>query len=181
LDGGALKVSEWDAYRTTLIAASDAAFRSFFLVHPPTTVVAVGFVFELWNNSPSFDPCAETRENRDVVIDQYRKDWPRLAIDDIVWNSGEYAYPAGLGGADLGPEWDAISTRLHALASQDAESTEVYEGLIRISCDTLESLARRGIFGDWRTLEFNVSEVGDDVSLAKERSRLIHERLRATT
>jgi hypothetical protein len=156
----------WDHHQRVLVAASKAVLRRFFEKHPKESVIAIGYVFELWNASPQFDLCANVGSRHDDR-------------EEIRWNSGNYQFPAGLLGTidELGAEWVQISYRLHQAAEDQEGHGEVYRGLIDISCRALIDLARSGLFGDPARLDFNVSEVGDSTDVVSTRSRSIHEHI----
>jgi hypothetical protein len=174
---------DWERNKKLLLDGSEAAIRKFLAVRAKGDLCAIGYVFELWNASPQFDLCANTTQFFQESMARHLKKWPDDSVDDSAkeyrWNSGCYQYSAGLLGerAELGAAWDAESDRLHELADADPESREVYDGLIRISCDVLVELASRRVFGDWSALDFNVSEVGDAIETVQQRDREIKQRI----
>jgi hypothetical protein len=156
---------DWDHHQRVLVDASKAVLLRFFEKHPKESVIAIGYVFELWNASPQFDLCANVGSRHDDR-------------EEVRWNSGDYQFPAGLLGGtinELGAEWVQISDRLHLAAEDEIGEGEVYRGLIDISCRALVELARTGLFGDPTRLDFNVSEVGDSTEMVRIRNRSIHE------
>src|SRR6185369_8709791 len=159
----------WDQNHRVLVDSSKAVLLRFYEEQPKEGVIAVGYVFELWNASPQFGLCA----NVGTQHDQRR---------DIRWNSGDYTFPAGLLGEvnELGSEWTEISARLHQSAEDQDGDGEIYRGLIDISCRAIVDLARSGAFSDPTRLDFNVSEVSDDLEAVIARNRLIHEQLART-
>jgi hypothetical protein len=60
------------------------------------------------------------------------------------------------------------SARPHAFFS-----TKVYDGVVTISCEVLAALARSKLLPDWRTIDFNVSEVGDKIDTIIKRDQQI--------
>lgn len=153
----------WPQHQQVLLASSRRVIQKFLAQNSGEPLLAIGFVFELWNNTPQFDLCAHTG-------DEPSED------PEVRWNSGEYSFPAGLLGVrdELGPEWTAINTHLHQLAKNEDTSGEIYQGLITISCQTMALLKQEGLFGDATALDFNIAEVGDPVEKVQERNRLIH-------
>ena len=158
---------EWQARLDVLVEASKPVIERFFERHDPGELVAVGYVFELWNAGPQFDLVGHVGA---TIKEENR------------WNSGEYAFPAGLlnGVDELGSEWTAIMERLHTEAEaqeEDGEEGAVYKGLIDVSCAAMVRLARSGLFGSAERLDFNVSEVNDPLEIVRERNDLIHAQL----
>jgi hypothetical protein len=78
---------------------------------------------------------------------------------------------------ELGAEWTLISERLHQIAETQDETGEICNGLIDISRRAMIELSRAGVLGDWRRLDFNISEVNDSVDLVVHRNKMIHEHL----
>jgi len=158
---------DWDHHQCVLVDASKAVLLRFYEKHPKESVIAIGYVFELWNASPQFDLCANVGSRHDER-------------EDVRWNSGDYQFPAGLLGAvdELGAEWVQISERLHQAAKDQDGDGEVYRGLTDISCRALVDLARSRLFVDPTRLDFNVSEVGDFTDVVITRNRSIHEQLK---
>ena len=152
-----------DGYRRLLVESTRVVLSRFFQTHSPRDLIAIGYVFELWNASPQFDLCAHTGSHHDERL-------------EIRWNSGDYNFPAGLLGTidELGPEWGGIVERLHQEAEDQDQSGEVYRALTEVACGALIEVAREGILGDTTKLDFNVSEVNDPLELVMERDRLIH-------
>lgn len=170
-----IKMIDWQRYSQLLTDGSDAALRRFFAERPGVDIAAIGYTFELWNSSPAFNLCANTRTYFHEVKERYRKEWPSTPEDQIRWSSGDFQFCSGLLNTadELGSEWKAEYSRLHDLANQDPDSREVYDGLVRISCNALAKLAKRGLFGNWKEIDFNVAEYGDDVEVVKQRDRKI--------
>lgn len=166
---------DWDLQKRLLIEATEPVVRVFQSRRPEDRLCAIGYVFELGNANPQFDLCADTERHRREVEHAYRAKWPDTDMEAIRWNSGEYQCPAGLGTApdELGIEWCRISALLHETALDDEHLDEVYTGIIRICCDALVVLAKRGALGDWTDLDFNVSETLDDIAVVKERHAMI--------
>jgi hypothetical protein len=154
---------QWPQYQQVLLDSSRRVIKTFLSQHTDDKLLAIGFVFELWNNTPQFDLCAHTG-------DEPSED------PEVRWNSGDYSFPARLLGLrdELGPEWTAINTHLHQLAKNEDESGEIYQGLIDISIQTMIALKQEGFFGKATHLDFNISEVGDALETVRERNQMIH-------
>src|SRR5689334_2790496 len=107
---------DWPQTKQLLIVGSDKAIRAFLSHHADDQLCAIGYVFELWNNSPQFDLCANTDRYFRNSMAQYERNSPQTVHEEIRWNSGDYEFPAGLlHREELGPEWLAESARLHDL------------------------------------------------------------------
>jgi len=145
---------DWERCERLLLDGSRSALETFLGQRPRGELCAIGYVFELGNESPQFDLCADTWTNRKRL-----KDWQS---PDVRWNSGNYEFPAGLShGSELGTDWNAESKRLHNLAEDERHFAAVYKGLVDMSCLVLVKRASEGLLGDWRLLDYNVSETGD--------------------
>ncbi len=157
---------DWNHYQQVLVEASKEVFRRFKEKHASKRLIAIVYVFELWNASPQFDLCANVGDQHD----------PR---EEIRWNSGDYIFPAGLLGVvdELGSKWQQIIEHLHRSAQDQDADGEIYRGLIEISCRSMAELANLGKFSDSSLLDFNVSEVNDDLGLVIARDHSIHEQL----
>ena len=154
--------SDWTNLEKLLIDSSEAAIRRFVASLKEHRLLAIGYVFELGNNSPQFDLCANITGSRDSVED---------LDDDDRWNSGDYEYPAGLldSSNELGNEWNTAVEKLHEIANDAHSFPEIYNGIVRISCNSLIDLATRGVLPSPLALDYNVSEVGDDLQLVASR------------
>lgn len=157
---------DWTSLEKLLIDSSEVAIRRFVASLKQRSLLAIGYVFELGNHSPQFDLCANVSGSRDFVHE---------LDDDDRWNSGDYEYPAGLldSRTELGNEWNAASAKLHAIASDEQSFPAIYDGIVTISCNSLIGLATRGVLPSPLELDYNVSEVGDDLSLVASRHELI--------
>lgn len=157
---------DWSNLEKLLIDSSEAAICRFVASLNERRLLAIGYVFELGNNSPQFDLCANVSGRRDFVHE---------FDDDDRWNSGDYEYPAGLldSKCELGSEWNAATKELHAIANDDDSFSAIYDGIVGISCNSLIDLAVRGVLPCPLTLDYNVSEVGDDLSLVASRHTMI--------
>ncbi len=128
--------------------------------------MAIGYVFELGNSSPQFDLCANVSGSRDFVHEFDDDDW---------WNSGDYKVPAGLldSGTELGNEWRAANLKLHTIAGNGHSFSKIYDGIVSISCKSLIDLATRDVLPNPMSLDYNVSEVGDELPLVASRHAMI--------
>ncbi len=63
--------------------------------------------------------------------------------------------------------------KVHAIASDDQSFPTIYEGIVTISCNSLIDLATRRVLPSPLELDYNVSEVGDDLSLVASRHEFI--------
>jgi hypothetical protein len=156
----------WPQHQQVLLTATRRVITKFLAQNSGEPLLAIGFVFELWNNTPQFDLCAHTGDEPSDDL-------------EVRWNSGEYSFPAGLLGLrdELGPEWTAISTHLHQLAKNEDTSGETYQGLINISIQTMIALKQEGLFGDTSHIDFNISEVGDPLEKVRERNQMVHAKI----
>lgn len=157
---------DWQKHHASLLEGTRAAVVAFFERNGRDDLCAVGFVFELYNASPSFHLCADRWS--------YRMSCPDWQSAESRWNSGGFEFPAVLLSlGELGREWDAMAAESYRLAADERHSRHVYDGFVRVSCQVLADLARERFFGDWRALGFNVSEIGDGIELVMERDKLI--------
>jgi hypothetical protein len=156
----------WTRLEQLLITSSEIAIRNFVKTLRNRKLLAIGYVFELGNNSPQFDLCANVSGDRDFIHD---------FDDEDRWNSGDYEYPAGLLGtkSELGAEWDSENRKLHALANDPDRYTATYAGIVEIACNSLIELAIRDALPCPLAIDYNVSEVGDDLSIVASRHTLI--------
>src|SRR5260370_1514023 len=172
---------DWERNKRLLIEGSEHAIRAFLAQLPNGELAAIGYTFELWNESPQFNLCANARRYFQESMLGYRREWPETSEQQIRWSSGDFEFPAGLLKVrnELGTEWCAENVRLHKLSDADemgresAYSQEVYDGLVRISCEALAVLAKKNVFGDFSKIDFNVAEYGDKIDVIKERDRMI--------
>ena len=88
---------DWQSYKQILVEFADAALTTFLDAYPIDSICAVGFVFELWNETGQFDICANTSTFLENTISTSTEQWPDLTDnDEIRWNSGDFEFPAGL-------------------------------------------------------------------------------------
>jgi hypothetical protein len=157
---------DWEKCKGLLLEGTRSAITDFMKKTPRSELCAIGYVFELGNESPQFDLCADTWSNR--------KRSPDWELPDARWNSGNYEFPAGLSSySELGSEWNDVAGLLHNTAEKERYFDAVYKGLVRIGCEVLVELARGGFLGDWQLLDFNVSEVGDSIEVVSARNAKI--------
>jgi hypothetical protein len=138
-------------------------------------LAAIGYVFEFGRGQLYFDLCANTAHHAQTSLVEYLAEYPDASADEFRWNSGGYDYPgaAGQHGGDWSEQWWEELERLDLLAACDKKSERVHAMVARICCKVLVDLARRGVIGDWKQLDFNVATLLDDVAQIKERDRLI--------
>ncbi|MGE0757213.1 MAG: hypothetical protein AB7O38_09340 [Pirellulaceae bacterium] len=156
----------WNRLEQLLIASSETAIRRFITSLKSRKLLAIGYVFELGNNSPQFDLCANVSGDRDFLHE---------FDDEDRWNSGDYEYPAGLLDSknELGAEWDLENRQLHALANDPDRYAAIYAGIVDVACNSLIELAFRDVIPSPLAVDYNVSEVGDDLSVVASRHALI--------
>jgi hypothetical protein len=162
---------EWQQLQTLLLDGSAAAIREFFAKHPELRLSAIGYTFELGNNSPAFSLCANTRDNYLRAVEEYRVRWPDIGPETVRWNSGDYQFCAGLcdDANELGIEWNSEYELLHHRVIDDVTAREVYVGLIRICSHVLATLAQQGALGNWQNIDFNIAEHDDSPELIRQR------------
>jgi hypothetical protein len=172
---------DWVRYSRLLLTDTEVAATSFFANSPGYDLSAIGYTFELGNASPAFSMVVNSHAFFRKTREEYRKHSPRVSEDELRWSSGDFEYCSlsfsGL--CQQGSEWEREYVTLHEFACRNLDSNEVYDGLVKISCETLAILAKRGTFGDWRGIDFNVAEYCDDVSTMKQRHREIVEMMEA--
>ena len=128
---------DWTRLEELLIDSSETAIRRFVASIEKRKLLAIGYVFELGNNSPQFDLCANVSGSRDFVHD---------FDDEDRWNSGDYEYPAGLldSRCELGSEWNAANKELHAIANDDDSFGAIYDGIVGISSRIIHQVLEHG-------------------------------------
>ena len=165
---------DWRHFGRLLLAGTEAAANKFFAMNPTYDLSAFGYTFELANHSPAFSLVLNSHAFFRKTREEYKKHTPAFTEDELRWSSGDFEYQALCMGdlAEQGVEWEREYIALHELACRDYEScVEVYGGLVTISCDTLAALAKRGAFGDWKKIDFNVAEYHDDRATIMKRHR----------
>lgn len=133
---------DWHRHQRVLVEASKAVLQRFYEKPSNEKLIAIGYVFELWNLSPQFDLCGN------IGTDHSER-------QELRWNSGDYKFPAGLLNTvnEVGAEWAQTIERLHKAAGGQDRCGEVYRGLIEISCGALVDLSSSGVFEDPARLE----------------------------
>jgi hypothetical protein len=170
---------DWPRNEELLFEDSERLIRALVAEHEKRRepLAAIGYVFEFGRGQLCFDLCANTARNAQTSLVEYLAQYPDASAEELRWNSGDYDYPGAAdqyGGGWSKPWWDELE-RLDRLAENDEESKEVHEGIGRICCNVLAELAKRGVFGNWKLLDFNVAALLDDVAEVKERDRRIRQ------
>lgn len=170
-------MTDWERNRDLLLAESEPIVRQLFADSETTgdRIVAIGFVYEFGRGQLYFDMCANTAGN-------FQAQFPDGVVDDEVrWNSGDYDYPGGVSGyyGDWSRTWWDELSRLDQIANDKTQFAGVHERIAEICCAVLVELARRGVFSDWSTIDFNVAALLDDVRLVEQRNEGIKNLIKA--
>lgn len=174
---------DWARNQRLLFNGSKKAIQRFLAARPGLDLCAIGYTFELSNASPAFDLVANTRTHfQEHVKESLAKGYPGVTEEGLRWSSGDYECCAGILGEkdELGKTWSREASKLHKLSCSDdsAVFTLVYEGIVRIACETLAELASAGILGDWKKLDFNVAEYCDKEEVIQQRDKGIRRLIR---
>lgn len=165
---------DWKSHKELLVEISKAVISRFFEEQGKNDLCAIGYVFELPNQNPQFDLCADTHAHRARCLAKGSLD------ESDRWNSGCYEHPARITRrAEFEKPWDEVVARLHKMAGDRALYQAVYDGLVKISCQALAEIAASGLVGDWTKMDFNVSEVCDEVEIVAARDQEIRRLIRA--
>jgi hypothetical protein len=166
---------DWPLYSRLLYEGSSLALRKFFAEHPEIQLSAIGYTFELGNESPTFSLCADTNAHFEQTKEEYKKEWPQFDLNNLQWSSGDYQFCAGLlvEKEELGVAWNFEYAKLHEWVDANGEFDEVYDGLVCICCETLAALVRNGVIPKSNNLIFNIAEYSDDIKVIKERDRTV--------
>ncbi len=176
-------MTDWHRNRESLLAESEPLVRALFAENRDRgdILAAIGYVYEFGRNQLCFDLCANTGRNAKESLSAFMAKWPDATEDEVRWNSGNYDYPGaaqdrfgGWGGA-----WMDELRRLDQLAEDKGRAKTIHEHIADICCDVLAELARRGAFGDWSVIDFNVSARLDNVAEVKKRDRLIRDLIKS--
>jgi hypothetical protein len=125
--------------------------------------------------------CANTARNAKESLAEYLAKWSDASADEFRWNSGDYDYPSGVQdrfGGWSNRWWDELA-RLDALAQDEKHTKNVHDGVADICCNVLAELAKRGVFGDWSIIDFNVSALLDVVAQVKRRDKRIRKMIKS--
>lgn len=176
---------DWTRLGRILADGTEAAINRLFLAEPALDLCAIGYTFELWNESPAFSLCANTHGHLKKTKDQYKlESWYR---DDMFrWSSGDFEHCA-IALSYFGEEWVAEYLRLDDMARQAGErllddpgddaseslSQEIYDGLVQICCESLAEVVKRRVIPNWQQIDFNVAEYSDEIELIQARDQLI--------
>ena len=173
----------WDWYGRLLRIATETAATKFLGDSPNYEIAAFGYTFELANMSPAFSLVLNSPAFFAKTREEYRKHTPSVSEDDLRWSSGDFEYCAlRMSGIVQPVEWEVDYVSLHEHSCRGSDSfSEVYDGLVRISCETLAELACRDFFGDWQRIDFIVAEYSDDKETIKSRHQRIVEIITASS
>jgi hypothetical protein len=172
-------VTNWPHNQELLFNDSERLIRALFAHHEKTQtpLAAIGYVFEFGRGQLCFDLCANTARHARESLIGFLEKYPGASADEFRWNSGDYDYPGAAdqyGGGWSEQWWDELR-QLDRLAGNGEELERVHDGVAQICCNVLADLARRGVLGDWRLLDFNVAALLDDTPRVQERDRLIRD------
>jgi hypothetical protein len=112
------------------------------------------------------------------------------ACEKVRWEAGYFPFPAGLTGPndELGSAWEAEADRLHDLTEkmgaidtsneeQHAKYSRDYEAflaeLVTVCCRALADIAKTGLFGDFKNLDFWVGSTDENGDIVRERDARI--------
>src|SRR5262249_1702918 len=128
-------------------------------------IAAVGYVYEFGRGQLDFAVCANTARNAKESLADYLAKWPDASADEFRWNSGNYDYPGQLAywSETL---WSELR-HLDQLAANPDQSKTIHDAIANICCEVLAELAKRGVFGDWSVIDFNVAALLDDEGLTR--------------
>lgn len=134
-------------------------------------LAAMGYCFEFGRGQWFFELCATTARHAKASLARRLAASSDASPDEFRWNSGNFDYPGTIqdhfGG--WSQTWCAVLSRLDHLAEQEQQSPLVHHKVAGICCQVLADLARRGILGDWTTIDFNVAALLDDIAEVKKR------------
>jgi Domain of unknown function (DUF4303) len=174
---GRRPVTDWMRNKELLLEDSEPVIRGLFAENKDKgeVLVAIGYVFEFGRGQLCFDLCANTSRNLKESLASFLAKWPDAAGDEVRWNSGDFDYPGSVqdrfgGWSDT---WCDELKRLDHLAKDEEHFKSVHEGIADVCCEALAELAKRGVLGDWSSIDFNVAALLDDVEQVKERDMKI--------
>jgi hypothetical protein len=172
-------MKDWERNRALLLAESEPIVRQLLADNETKgdRIVAIGFVYEFGRGQLYFDMCANTAGN-------FRAQFPDGVVDDEGrWNSGDYDYPGGVSDhyGDWSRTWWEELSRLDHIAKDKEQFTGLHERVAEICCAVLVELAKRGVFSDWSTIDFNVAALLDDVQLVIQRNEGIKNLIKAAS
>jgi|GEM_PF-5885922 len=165
-------MTDWQRNQERLLKESEPIVRS--LVEKENekgnTIAAIGFVYEFGRGQLCFEICANTAKNAEKAMGADRAKWP----DDLRWNSGDYDYPGGVQGhfggfsSDL---WAELSDLDRSAEENDELAEAIHVQIAENCCEVLIDMATRGVFKDWKFIDFNVAALLDDVKIVKKRDQ----------
>jgi hypothetical protein len=186
---------DWNSTQRLLVEGSIPAFEAFFKVHSLSDVRAIGYTWEWGQSRAAFYAVANTKEGLEkgmISANIYAE--PKLnpdqAREKVRWEAGYFPFPAGLTGPndELGAAWVAEADRLHDLTEkmgaidtsneeQFAKYSRDYETflaeLVTVCCGALADIAKTGLFGDCKNLDFWVGSTDDNGDIVRDRDARI--------
>lgn len=166
-------IADWRLNRELLIKDSEPCIRALLAENREKgeVIVAIGYVFEFGRGQLFFDISANTASNAKTSLAEHLAKWPNTSADEFRWNSGDFDYPAAIGRWSAA-WWDELC-RLDRLAADKKYSKIIHDGIADICCEVLAEFAKRGMFGDWSTINFNVATLLDEVDVVMRRDAYI--------
>jgi len=169
-------VIDWQRNKELLLEYSESPFRDFFSEN--TAIAAIGYVYEFGRGTMYFDTCANSVEHARRSLAEYIAEHPEQSSDHFRWNSGDYDWSGGAIDVELSEEWESELSNLDQVAEDATQSEIVHSRFADICCEVLAELAKRGIFGDWSVIDFNVAALLDSEQLVKKRDQRIRDLIR---
>ncbi len=188
---------DWTNTRKLLVEASIPAFKFFFTTHPVETVRAIGYTWEWGQPQAAFYCVATTQagiEGALLDVNRYRTEplGPTEALKTVRWDAGYFPYPGGLTGPndELGPEWAAEASRLHAITEKmmaiDETNDEQYAlysrnyeaflaSLVTACCEALAEIAEAGHLGDFSQIDFWVGSTDENGDIVGDHNTRIRQ------
>ena len=170
---------DWKKNEELLFQDSERLIRALFAHHEQTQkpLAAIGYAYEFASGQPCFELCANTVQNAQHTLAEAQSKYPDASVDEFRWNSGDYDYPgaADQHGGGWSKAWWSEVERLSQWECTPEEGRKLYEGTARICCHVLAELARRGVLGDWRKLDFNVAALLDEIPEVMQRDQRIRQ------
>jgi hypothetical protein len=182
---------EWHNTRRLLVEGSIPAFEAFFKVHPLSAVRAIGYTWEWGQPQAAFYAVANTQKGLEegmISANRYveTKLTPEQAREKVRWEAGYFPFPAGLTGPndELGAAWEAEADRLHDFTEkmgaidtsneeQYAKYSRDYEAflaeLVTVCCGALADIAKTGLLGDCKNLDFWVGSTDENGDIVRDR------------
>lgn len=164
---------DWARNRKLLIENSERIIRGLMTDHRESgdEIVAVGYVFEL--TQPLFGICANSSSSLKASLEEC--DGDNEAAEEVRWNSGDFDYSG-----NVDDHYDGFSEELRGelrnlgrLARIDSNKSMIYDGVVRMCCEALADLVKRKVIDDPSKIDFNVSDLDDDLETVKARDEFI--------